>query len=144
MEENNDNMTNTEYPDIRIRKVLDQSGKLDWFEVIQDCIVQEYNVTIPAYYITDFSSVPRILWSIIPPYGRATAPSILHDYMYTTKLFSAGYGDRPSRALADNIFYENMLIVGVPKWQAKCMFWAVRIFGKSRYGNDDRPTLNNK
>ena len=58
-----------------------------------------------------------------------------------TLMYSAWLGDDGARAAADNMFYDNMRAVGIPKWQAKAMFWAVRAFGKKRYGNDSRPTL---
>lgn len=39
---------------------------------------------VPAGFITDFASVPRILWWIFPPYGEFTKAAVLHDYLYET------------------------------------------------------------
>jgi len=134
----------SEYPDIRIRPNLDPDGKYDWFEVVQTCVVKEMGVSIPEGYITDFASVPRWLWPLIPPHGRAAGPSVLHDFMYTSKLFSAWLTDDGARAAADLVFYHKLREIGIKKWQAKAMYWAVRLFGKKRYGNDSRPYRNKK
>jgi len=82
-------------------------------------------ITIPAGFITDLATSPRILWSIIPPFGRYLSPSILHDYLYFSK--------EVSRKKSDEIFYEAMLISGVKKWKAKIMYLTVRLFGRGSY-----------
>ena len=35
--------------------------------------------TVPAGYVTNFASVPRLLWWFIPRYGRYTKATVLHD-----------------------------------------------------------------
>lgn len=53
--------------------------------------------------------------------GEANKASVLHDYLYTTKIVS--------RRLADAVFYEAMLSTKVAKWRALSMWLAVRLFG---------------
>lgn len=39
-------------------------------------------VAVPPGFVTDFASIPRIFWSILPPDGDYTYPAIIHDYLY--------------------------------------------------------------
>ena len=39
-------------------------------------------IVIPVGFVTNFASIPKILWSILPPIGKYTSISILHDYLY--------------------------------------------------------------
>lgn len=105
----------TLYPEIRIQK----SEKLDW-QVIEDCLLIEYNVIIKKGFKTDLVSSTRLFWFIIPPHGLSSNPSIVHDYIWRSSLFS--------RKQCDKIFLE-LLIKSVPKWQAYIMYAVVRAFG---------------
>lgn len=84
---------------------------------------------VPHGFVTDFASVPRLAWSILPPHGRYAKASVLHDNFYAT-------GKVP-RKEADRIFLEAMLVLGVNKRTAKLIYYAVRWFGKSRYRGKD-------
>lgn len=83
-------------------------------------------VPIPKGTTTDLASVPRIFWAFLPPHGRHTNASILHDRLYDV-------GDERGRKWADQQFLEAMLALGVPPLRAKFMWWAVRIFGGSSW-----------
>ena len=82
-------------------------------------------ITVPAGYTTDFASTPKVIQWLIPPTGQYGKAAVIHDYLYSTGLYS--------REKADEIFYEAMLVLGVPKWKAYSMFKAVRMFGGSHY-----------
>ena len=75
-------------------------------------------VTVPKGYITDFASVPRIFWVILPPDGEYTQAAVLHDYMCA----------HDPKSKADKVFYEAMGVLGVPSWKRSIMFFSVRIF----------------
>lgn len=129
----------TLFPDIRFRfhinyiKNSREKSNIEnsvSYELTEDCEVQEENIIIPEGFLTDLSSVPRILWMFIPPYRMAVPASVLHDYMYT-------YGWK-SRKEADELFYKILLTHNVPKWQSFLMYIAVRIFGKSKYKRNDK------
>lgn len=79
--------------------------------------------SIPAGFETDLASVPRLLWSLLPPHGRYAKAAILHDWLLTQ-------APAISRPQADELFYQAMLILGVPTWQAKLMYYAVRTYSK--------------
>ena len=40
---------------------------------------------IPKGFDTDLSTVPKILWGILPPFGNFLLAAIVHDYLYVTK-----------------------------------------------------------
>lgn len=78
-------------------------------------------ITVPAGFITDFASVPRVFWRVIPPWGKYGRAAVVHDWLYKEK-----GGDRET---ADLIFLEAMTFLGVAKWKRYVMYWAVRCFG---------------
>jgi hypothetical protein len=125
----------TYYPDITLMKALSKGAKFNWYTVREDCEVSFIGVTIPQGFVSDFATVPRFLWSILPPHGLAQAPSVLHDYFYVEHPYEGLMGEKAERYFADDLFYRMLLAQKVSKWQAKAMYWAVRIFGKNRYQN---------
>ena len=123
----------TQYPDIRLRKCIDPSGKIDWFEVTEDCW---YNgLIIEAGYCTDMASVPRWLWSIIPPHGLMANASIIHDYMYDKRFMEDTYGAEMARLQADLHFIWNCKVDGVSTSQALFVFLILRLWGRKWWVN---------
>ena len=82
-------------------------------------------IRVPAGFVTDLASTPRILWWLIPPHGRYAKASIVHDYMYHRAIGTRSY--------ADKVFLEGMKVLGVGKIRRTLMYWAVRVFGRGNY-----------
>lgn len=82
-------------------------------------------IRVPAGFITDFASVPRIFWSLISSWGKHGKAAVVHDWLYRSGM--------RSRKKADEIFLEGMLVLGVNKIKAYIMYWAVRLFGGPAY-----------
>lgn len=78
-------------------------------------------IEIPAGYVTDFASVPRCLWAILPPTGRYLYAALIHDRLY-------GLHNR-RRVECDRIFREAMAASRVPLWQRWVLWLGVRIGG---------------
>lgn len=78
-------------------------------------------VLVPEKFITDFASVPRPLWWLLPPWGKYGNAAVIHDF---------GYWDqsRP-KAEVDRIFLEGMGVLGVSWVTRYGMYLAVRWFG---------------
>lgn len=76
-------------------------------------------IEVPAGFITDLTSIPRIFRSLLPVVGRQTAPAIVHDFLYATQPCS--------RALADAWFYGAMLSEGVFWPRAFVFYIGVRL-----------------
>ncbi|EBC7338196.1 DUF1353 domain-containing protein [Salmonella enterica] len=83
-------------------------------------------IEVPAGFITDLATIPRIFWSLMPPDGKYAKAAIIHDYLYDNAL-------RTKRE-ADRIFLDGMTVLGVPRWKRTIMYWAVRLFGRGNYG----------
>lgn len=58
-------------------------------------------LTVPTGFITDFASIPRLLWNLLPPTGRYAKATVIHDYLYRTPLMA-------TRKQADAVLFEAM------------------------------------
>ena len=78
---------------------------------------------IPAGFLSDGASIPRIFWRILdPPITAGTLiASLKHDFVYQTAC--------TSRKKADRMFWKDMKRAGYPRWKAFLHYSAVRIFG---------------
>ena len=94
--------------------------------------------TVPAGYITDLASVPRIAWAVIAPFDVARA-AVVHDILYEkiNGAFKEGTIKSKSereeyRAIADNIFRQGMEYAepSVSKFKILSAYYAVRMFGR--------------
>ena len=95
-------------------------------------------ITIPAGYITDLASVPRICWGFIAPFDVARA-AVVHDMLYEKINGAFNEGIIPTkkerekyRLVADNVFREGMEAAApnVPIWKIYSAYYAVRAFGR--------------
>lgn len=84
-------------------------------------------ISVPAGFITDLASVPKILWSILPPHGKWAKSAIIHDYLYSTA------NNFKTRAESDKVFLEGMKVLEVPFVKRIAMYIAVRLFGASSF-----------
>ncbi|EAO0947453.1 DUF1353 domain-containing protein [Salmonella enterica] len=87
-------------------------------------------IEVPAGFVTDLATVPRIFWSVMPPDGKYAKAAIIHDYLYDNAL--------RTKKEADLIFLDGMAVLGVPKWKRIVMYLAVRIFGRGNYSKDQQ------
>ncbi|GAB3803397.1 DUF1353 domain-containing protein [Spirosoma humi] len=93
-------------------------------------------VTVPRGYVTDFASVPMLLWGIFPPIGKSNRATILHDWWYDNRLFEETLGAKEARRLADLELYHRLQeIEPDKKIRNLCMFLACRWFGKPWWDN---------
>lgn len=90
------------YKDIEAQFIKDKYVLLKDMHVYTDYFGKRQYFIIPKGFKTDFASVPRIFWSFISPTDEfIRVPSLIHDYMYRTHMYS--------RKIADSIFLEKML-----------------------------------
>lgn len=83
-------------------------------------------ITVPAGFVTDFASVPKVLWNLLPPTGPYGKAAVIHDYLYRSYGFS-------SKIVADAIFLEAMKALGVGRCKRNVMYLAVHLFGGHSY-----------
>jgi len=71
--------------------------------------------------MTDFASIPRPLWIILPRWGKYGNAAVIHDYCYLEQ--------SRSRLESDRIFRQAMGVVNVAKCTICVMYCAVRLWG---------------
>jgi hypothetical protein len=91
-------------------------------------------VDVPVGFVTDFASIPRPFWSLLPPDGEYTYPAVVHDYLYWTQT-------RP-RDMADRILEFGMEDLHVKGVTIATIYNAVRLFGGSAW--EDNETLKKR
>lgn len=82
-------------------------------------------IRVPAGFVTDLASIPRLFWGIFPPHGEYAKAAIIHDYLYDHAIKTKKY--------ADDVFFEAMGVLGVASWRKYLIYWAVRLFGRGKY-----------
>ena len=80
---------------------------------------------VPARFVTDFASVPRLPFAYMLFAGVADEAAVVHDFLYSE-------GVMP-RKMADEVFAEAMRACGVARWKSGLMWFGVRVFGGSHY-----------
>jgi Protein of unknown function (DUF1353) len=85
---------------------------------------------VPVGFLTDFTSTPRELWGIYPPWGVYGYAAVLHDHEYW-------FQTRP-RADADLIFVEAMEARDVPAFTINKFYAVLSEFGQAAWDNNTR------
>jgi len=80
-------------------------------------------ITVPAGDRTDFASIPRVLWPLLPPVGRSGKAAVIHDWPCDE------YPHSVDHKMAADIFNEAMAAPSEPAWRRAIMVWAVEWFG---------------
>ena len=78
-------------------------------------------ITVPVGFETDFASVPRPFWAILPKWGKYGNAAVIHDWLYWEQ-------GRP-RPAADAVLLEGMVVLGVSAVVRQTIYTAVRLFG---------------
>ncbi len=108
------------------RLIVEPIGEKTWkllegFEYHVGTYPSDEIIKVPSGFITDFVSVPKIFWSIIPPIGKYGKAAVIHDYCYATACYS--------KWKSDKIFLEGMEVLKVKRWKRNIMFGSVVLFG---------------
>lgn len=93
-----------------------------------DCDAEEsgQRIQVDLGFMTDFASVPRPLWVLLPKWGTYGNAAVIHDWLYWIQCDAKR---NVSRAEADHVFLEAMTVLNVAQWQKYLMYWAVRALG---------------
>lgn len=88
-------------------------------------------IHVPAGFICDFMSVPRLLGLVYARHGGRNQPAgALHDYTYQQQLYP--------RDICDRLLWEAMVSLGASRYRAWVAYLGVRMFGGEHY--DSGPT----
>ena len=86
-------------------------------------------VNIDCGELSDRASVPRILWSIVPPDGAHGQAAVLHDKLCRTlTIIKDGMPVRITRAKADALFLEAMEALNTPWLRRRLAYMAVSAY----------------
>ena len=80
---------------------------------------------IPQGFETDFASVPRFFWRVLPPWDKHLRAALLHDFLYQDGRFS--------QAVCDEYFNDAMVSLGIAPWKRWLLYRAVKYFGGIAY-----------
>lgn len=80
---------------------------------------------VPADFVTDLDSVPRLPLAYWLVKGRATRSAVLHDFLYTIQ--------KP-REWADEVMLEAMKVEGLNAFMRRTIWLGVRAGGWHAYG----------
>lgn len=78
-------------------------------------------ISVNKGFITDFASVPRVLWWVFPKWGKYGNAAVIHDWLYWQQMMT--------RRTSDDIFLEAMGVLNTPKVKRWALYRAVRVFG---------------
>lgn len=85
---------------------------------------------VPSGFVTNFASIPRIFWRIFPPVDIYDAAAVIHDAGYNNCLQTImGARVFTIKKVADDLFLEGMLALGVDESKANLMYDLVKVFG---------------
>lgn len=78
------------------------------------------DVQVPARFVSDGASVPRIFWMVFPPIGLYFYAALVHDYLLKTGV---------SWRVANRHFRRALRNSRVPRWRQHTMVAAVCVWG---------------
>ncbi len=85
---------------------------------------EKFTFVIPKTFVTDFASIPRVLWFMYPPDGKHRGAAIPHDM---------GYAVKSPKAFMDELFKQLLLSEGVDPTVRDIFFGSVNWFGRTAY-----------
>lgn len=90
----------------------------DWFRFYSD--VLRRTIRVPPGFRTDFNSVPRGLWNLLPPEENPEA-GVIHDQLYQR--------NGCTRGQADAVHREVLTVLKAPRWKRNAMYVGLRLGG---------------
>ncbi|HSW19537.1 MAG TPA: DUF1353 domain-containing protein [Ramlibacter sp.] len=116
---------------LRVDRLDDTShdGRGTWSlstPLVYESDVARRTIVVPAGFVTDLASVPRLPFAYLLTGGIAHSAAVIHDWLYTVHAI----GSQPiDRATADAIFREAARMCGASAFQAWLMYQGVRLGG---------------
>lgn len=85
-------------------------------------------VRVPREFLTDFASIPRLLWNVLPPAGLYGKAAVVHDWLYQQRVIRPA-GRLCDRAEADRTLLEAMEVLEVHRLTRLVIYAGVRVGG---------------
>jgi hypothetical protein len=87
-------------------------------------------VCVPRNFVTDFASVPRILWTLLPQWDGYGPAAVMHDYLYWAQIVP--------RKKADEYMLEAMRDQDVGWFKRSVVYLGVKAGGWIAWSNNTR------
>lgn len=114
---------------LRIEKIGTRLWRLT-DDFIFESILYPGQFIAPKGVITNFASIPRVLWVWYPPVDDYDAAAVIHDSAYHNELLTIeGRRIFTVKEVADRLFHEALLACKVNKVRAWAMYQAVKAYG---------------
>jgi len=83
------------------------------------------NILVPRGYVTNGANIPRMFWSIIPPFAPRLQPAVvLHDYLCDIEIYD----------VADKAFATILKDLQISAWERFVLVKAVTLYHRFKYG----------
>lgn len=113
------------------------------FEYHLDHLGSTERVIIPIGFITDFASIPRALWRVLPPTGKYGKAAVIHDWLYQKRIVTVLWPTTDTavstrlveRGEADHILLEGMQALEVGWFTRSTIYSGVRTGGWYAWSN---------
>ena len=96
---------------------------------------EKYQIEVPPMFMTDYASIPGILWWFGKPWGKHGMAAVIHDWLYWEKEVD---GKKINRLSSDRVFHQCMVESDVKSWRAKFMYLAVKWFASGAWKNNSK------
>jgi hypothetical protein len=84
-------------------------------------------IRVSKDFVTDGTSIPRLLWRILPVWASYSRAGVIHDYLCWRIAVNNPHPEAQTRADADRIFFEAMTALNVCWVQKYALYCGVRI-----------------
>lgn len=87
-------------------------------------------ITVPRGFVTDFASIPKLLWWWLSPHDYYSRAAVVHDYLY--------WAQQCTRLQADNLLLIAMKESDVSSDRQSLVYRGVRLGGESAWNANQR------
>lgn len=108
----------------RSKLIVEADGGLPYTlfaPLVYDSAHLNRTVIVPTGFRTDLASIPRVLWSILPPFGSYSDAAVVHDFLYQFNGID--------RHDADQVLNEAMEVCQVGRWKRWTIYSGVVLGG---------------
>lgn len=85
-------------------------------------------VDVPAGFVTNFASIPRVLQNLCPTTGKYAQIAVVHDKLFLAPVIRTPASARPcTRGQANRIFLEGAQVLGVSWLVRRVMYRALQL-----------------
>jgi hypothetical protein len=94
------------------------------------------HAVVPQGFVTDFASIPRPFWVLLPKWEGYGSPSVVHDFLYANQ--------KTSRYEADQWMLLGMKVMKVGKIKRHTIYAVVRLFGRFAWASNAKKKILGK